>query len=102
MVYLIFKGSGWAGKSSSSSLRTKSQEQILKEKLEKGQLLDRDIQDICDSGDRGLKESLENEANRKYQQKKDLERKYGKDVDGINRKGELYKDMKLNSKDFGL
>jgi hypothetical protein len=100
---VIFKGSGWASKETSSSVRRSfslSPEGKLYEKLEKGSLTDKDIQTIVKEGDSKMMKALENKANEKKKLKAETEAKLGIDdsrcFDGVDNDGNLYKDIPLN------
>jgi hypothetical protein len=103
MVHIIFKGSGWAGKSSPSSGRRsfsapRSKEEELHRKIESGQLTDMDIQKIQESGDSSLMRKLTDKENEAIRRKSDVEGKLGitdsKLFDGVDKDGNLFKDIK--------
>ena len=97
MVYLIFKGNDWAGKTQSYGRKTvyRSQEEILHEKIEKGTVTDSDIATIQKNGGDVMNHLLtkENEQRKKI---KDMKREWGNTFDGIDNSGALYKDIPLD------
>lgn len=97
MVYLIFKGGGWAGRNTSPSPKKVSREEELHRKIEKGNVTDKDISDI--KKDPVLLKELDKKANANYKRLRSstIYNDFRKGTfDGIDNDGSFYKDIPLD------
>ena len=80
-------------------------EKILSEKIEQGNITDKDIQDITKSGDSKMLKKLTDKADRQLKKKTQLEDKLGisdrKCFQGVDNSGCLYSDIPLNKLENG-
>ena len=114
-MYVIFKGDGWGGKreqrnyGNGHSVRTQDQkvshytgyarEEELHKRIQSGALSDRDIAEVEKSGGELLKE-MKKVADKRTSELKNnpAYRHFGEgSFDGIDKDGNLYKDIPLNS-----
>jgi len=84
---VVFRGGGWAGKSSNPIMQ----------KIETASLNHSEIDAIMDSGEGDLKRAVERKAKEMHAEKAHLDRLYGKDMfDGKDSNGQLVKNFNVS------
>lgn len=96
----ILKGTGWAGKHTSTPVNT--EEKQLLHKIQHAAMTDADIADVQTGDNHTLKKEMMKKTNELHREKKMLDRDYGKDVfDGKDATGQLVKLMDFKPSEDG-
>ena len=92
MVYVI------RSRDNQVSRRVPSKDEVVANKIRNGSCTDSDISYALESDDLSLRRTLDETHNRRYQEKKHIDRIHGEGVfDGRDNDGNLFKDTSLGS-----